>query len=279
MVSLQMVRERLKEQVSHVREAIAPFAKPLTITALIFFIAITSYWYWHIPSMGKAIGVLGVAAAVMALRGETHGSEKVIWMFIIFGLLYVEVQAINKDAADRQSERVAANKEFGRITDGLKEVITQNQVAMDRNQQQFEKTMDSFGENAKMTTGGDSFCYLDISPLMPEKNAVNHAAWMGVTRVGKYPLHGISMVLTDAVRYSEVASHFHGTLPQGHIPTSDEVMTMMRQASEASTMRQSIPDFATPNRSISGVFIIYLARITRAFPYLFLLLTVYGLNY
>ena len=58
------------------------------------------------------------------------------------------------------------------------------------------------------------------------------------------------MTLSDEVRYSEVSN---SAFPQGHIPTSDEVMAMMDRASEASTTRQLVPDFATPNRS-AGVY-------------------------
>jgi hypothetical protein len=224
------------------RELIAAFAKPLTAIALIFFIGFSLYWYWHIPTMGKGIGMLGAVAAVMALRGEIHGSEKVLWIIVIFGLLYVEVRAINKDAKDREGERTAANIVLTGIVRNLTDVIAENQAATDRNQVQFQTMMNRFGENTKMVTGGDSFCYLDIA-----LQGSNNIAGADVMHIGKYPLRGVTMRVFDHEK-SRVAVE---QLMKNRNPSQVDSGEVFR-ALDVGSSRQSVPDFATTHRFIGG---------------------------
>jgi hypothetical protein len=59
------------------------------------------WWWWHIPSTGKAGMLLAVAAAIMSARGENlKGIAMGLWILTLFGLLGVEYRAIDKDKRD-----------------------------------------------------------------------------------------------------------------------------------------------------------------------------------
>jgi hypothetical protein len=213
-----------------------------------FLIVSVIFLIWT-PPIGIAIGVLGAVAAIMALRGEMHGGEKVLWTSIIFTLLFVEVRAIDKDQHEKAEDRWAANRHFQHIAGEVESVIAQNQKAIEINQQDFRTTLERFSDSANMITGGNTSCYLDIFPVAPEKNAVNHAASMAVKKVGKYPLHGITVTITDNARYSK----YYERLTPSQL--SAENSTMMDRAAEASTLREPIRDFATPELGINPYYL------------------------
>jgi hypothetical protein len=52
------------------------------------------WWCFHIPSPAKAATVLAVIAAIMAYRGEPEGFEKLFWMLVLFGFLFVELHVL-----------------------------------------------------------------------------------------------------------------------------------------------------------------------------------------
>jgi hypothetical protein len=56
------------------------------------------WWKWHIPSTGKAIAVLAVVAALMgALLENLSSLAKFAWIILLFGFVYVEMNAIDED--------------------------------------------------------------------------------------------------------------------------------------------------------------------------------------
>jgi hypothetical protein len=122
--------------------------------------------------------------------------QKSIYVVLIIGLVLTENYALDKERATFANEeahrRKEENEKLQSIVEGLKATIEQNQ-------NHFDVTMSGLKDVVQTETGGNSFCYLDVFPVSPEKNAVNHAAAMGLTRVGKYPLHGITMTLDDKV--------------------------------------------------------------------------------
>lgn len=67
-----------------------------------------AYWWLHIPSPGKAAIFLAVAAAIMSALGENlKVLAKLCWVLMMFGLLAVEYQAINKDRKESQEQLTA----------------------------------------------------------------------------------------------------------------------------------------------------------------------------
>jgi hypothetical protein len=81
------------------------------------FICLFAEWFFHGPSPGKAAAALAVAAAVMTLRPDMGGLEKVFWMLVLFGSLLIALRAIYEDRLEhelgqakvRQEERMAFN--------------------------------------------------------------------------------------------------------------------------------------------------------------------------
>lgn len=93
----------------------------------------------------------------MALRGEIkdiHGSEKVVWLFLVFVLLWIELRAIDTDRIQRDHEQLVAldnqRKGFEAIGEGMKASIAQSQ-------QQFQDTMRSTTSVLNSITGGSSY--------------------------------------------------------------------------------------------------------------------------
>jgi hypothetical protein len=219
----------------------------------VFLFVATSFavfWEFQVPPQGYSLIAMGVAAGLMALRSEMGGREKWLWTIMLFAFAYVEVRAIKADRAKQDTFQSKLEQSFQDIGQGIKDSNAQSDRDFNAEMSGLHFALGRIGDSIKTQTGGDSFCYIDISPVNPEKNAVNHAAQMAITRVGKYPLHGISMTLDDGVRYSKVTK---SAFPEGHIPTSAEIMAMWDRARQASTMRQPISDFATPDRSV-GVY-------------------------
>ena len=87
------------------------------------------YWHLRIPSPGKAVTVMAVVAAVMALRGEMGGFEKFAWLTLLFLFLVIEIRAIDKDR--------------------------------EAHEQKFKRTIDGFTETISGITGGQTFPYLE----------------------------------------------------------------------------------------------------------------------
>jgi hypothetical protein len=81
--------------------------QPLAIALLFASVPFLFYWGLRIPSPGKAVAAMAVVAAVMSLRGEMGGKEKLAWTLLLFGFLAVEVKSIDSDRALAEQERSA----------------------------------------------------------------------------------------------------------------------------------------------------------------------------
>lgn len=136
----------LKSALRRARDRVAPFAQPVSLGCMFFSVMLSVYWFFHLPAPGKAVAVLGAVAVFMALRGEIkeiHGSEKILWILIVFGLLYIEIRAIDHDrtvAAKEQAEaRAEQLRNFGAIAGGIDATIKNSD-------KQFDATMSRIGE-------------------------------------------------------------------------------------------------------------------------------------
>jgi hypothetical protein len=65
----------------------------------------------QVPSPGKAVTVLAVAAAVMTVMGEMKGNEKLAWILILFGFLSVEVVSIDVERKAHEREQQQARND------------------------------------------------------------------------------------------------------------------------------------------------------------------------
>jgi hypothetical protein len=110
--------------------------KPLSVFLLYVFGVWLLLWNLHIPSPGKSVAALAVAAAVMTLMGELGGKEKVAWILILFGFLWVEIISIDveRKAQDelQRSARAEQLAHFKEIGGGIRDSIKESDVAANR---------------------------------------------------------------------------------------------------------------------------------------------------
>src|ERR1035441_4586024 len=76
---------------------------PLWIAGALF----AGYWFFCVPTPGKAVAALAVVAGIMSVR-EIKNLGKISWVVLLVCLLSIEFRAIDKDHADN----VKAQKEF-----------------------------------------------------------------------------------------------------------------------------------------------------------------------
>ena len=196
---------------------------------------------------GKAVAALAVAAAIMAFRGEMGGKEKVAWMLLLFGFLFIENHSIDTERRANESYRNEVRiqeennfRDIGHdITSGVTKVVEDNQG-------KFNSTMSAWKDTVNTETGGDSFCYFDVHPVL-DPNTV----WIDAVKVGKYPLRDITVSIVDRMRNAQAMQMAIAAISKDRKPTSDEIMNAMRQV-QVQDIRQSIPDFAKSRVAIGG---------------------------
>jgi hypothetical protein len=131
------------------REFVARYEKPISVSCLLFSIGAVICFFIKTPPSGVAIAVLGAVAVFMALRGELHGSEKVVWTVVVFLLLFIEIRAINTDrtntAKDQDSARATEQDHFStllQISQNTQATISgylrTQQLAVQANAQRFQ---------------------------------------------------------------------------------------------------------------------------------------------
>ena len=182
---------RYAQRLKLLRDYAAPLAQPASILAFIYAALQTTYWMFHVPAPGKSVALLGAVAVFLALRGEIkeiHGSEKVLWIMVVFVLLYVEIRAIDHDRDEAsQKEHQAREQEaanFKKIADGL-------QASIDNSQNQFAATMAQTKnildktqavstltqKNLKNITGGESFAFVRPQVEAAGKGPIALVVW------------------------------------------------------------------------------------------------------
>ncbi len=215
--------------------------KPLRVVLLYLFISVLLYWNWPFRTSvppGYGVTVLALAAAVMTVLGEMKGTEKVAWILLLFGFVWIELTSIKVERKAQEDVQRGIAGSFGRIGSQMSDATEKlgNIAGMETT------TLAGLKETENTVTGGDSFCYLDFYP------ALNNVAVTTVIKVGKYPLRGVSVMLTDRVKINAAMQAVTKNYPPGSLPRADEIRT----AVDSNTFRELIPDFATPTRNIGG---------------------------
>jgi hypothetical protein len=126
----------------------------VVIVVLLFFA-----WRCYHPPVGVYIAIMGLVAAGVTLREKPSSLEKALWIVVITLLMFAEVQNLY----------IAENKQvktFAHINSELEESLAQ-------------------------TTGGDSFCYVDMGRIAPNQLLVN------LVRRGSYPVFNVVVTLND----------------------------------------------------------------------------------
>jgi hypothetical protein len=127
-----------------------------TGAALIFgALILVAYWkFFSVPSPGKAVAALALAAAVMTLRQDLSGFEKLSWMVALFAFLYVEIRAIDQDRADSDRKLIQAKKDEDA---SFATILSQNQAAFNATMSKMQSLADMSRESVDSMTGGDSY--------------------------------------------------------------------------------------------------------------------------
>jgi hypothetical protein len=135
---------------------------------------------------------MAVAAGLMALRPDMTGREKWLWTMVLFAFAWMEIRAIKHDRDESEKRQEAfiwdQRQHFSDIGDGIKTVITKSEA-------QFNTTIAGVSENVKTVTGGDSVCWLMIVPRQGIIVALQR---------GKYPLHDVTVRMTDLDKASKL---------------------------------------------------------------------------
>src|SRR5260370_26094569 len=143
-------------------QKIEPVLLPIYWFCLLASIPVCIFWMIHLPSAGKAIGVLGGAGVIVALRGEKLSvPHKILWAVVTLCLLVIEVRAIDKDRAEQSRDRLAELKKQDVANEAtIREIVQANKQEMSQNQSQFNETLSQMNALTTRLTGGDAYCYL-----------------------------------------------------------------------------------------------------------------------
>lgn len=182
---------------------IASLARPVPLACLVLSGLLSAYWlFFRLPAPGIAVALLGAVAALMALRGEIRGREKILWIMVVFSLLVVEIRAIQKDRAEAAREQAIARateiENFRKIGQGLTGEINESR-------RQFHTTMQSTDrlitnstaletlakKSIDDITGGSTFCYVMVG------FAGDKFELVAIAR-GSSPLHDVIVEMTDS---------------------------------------------------------------------------------
>jgi hypothetical protein len=175
--------------------------RPLRVFLLYSFIGLLALLNTHIPSPGKAVAALGVAAATMTILGAMRGGEKLAWILILFGFLGTEFTSIDNERSAHEQEQQATRAEqlrhFNEIADGIK-------------------------DNLSAVTGNGSF--LEIGPV-PNMGAGNPPTYpLVVEVVGKYPMRSVVAQIQKVELKRDPESIKKQFLSMHNLPTGDTIL-------------------------------------------------------
>jgi hypothetical protein len=159
----------------------------LAVALLFASVPFLFHWGLWIPSPGKAVAAMGVVAAVMSLRGEMGGMEKVAWILLLFGFLAVEVKSIDNDRTLAEQERSATVE---RERQGFEKIAKGIETSIYNSDREFKQTMGRIDKNISTVTGGSTFCVVLAS-------YVGTGFLMIANARGSDPLHEVSVDMVD----------------------------------------------------------------------------------
>jgi hypothetical protein len=120
--------------------------------------AVAALWAWRtLPVPGISIGILGLVAAIMSLRGEMRPVEKASWMLIISTLLVAEISSIRSDRTHAENQAKADRA----AQDAAFELVLQKEdAALQETLRGFETVAGLAKKSIENETGGDSIAFL-----------------------------------------------------------------------------------------------------------------------
>jgi hypothetical protein len=140
-------------------------SKYFDFTLFALSVAGCAFWYFNVPATGKAVAALAVVAAVLTFRPELGSVKKAAFTLLLPAFFYVELRAINR-ASDEQKEQFGILVERANASIARQESLATHTV--------------------NTITGGDSFCYLQISA---------DRKLMTFVRKGDDPLYDVNAVI------------------------------------------------------------------------------------
>ncbi len=166
--------------------------KPLSIVALYIFIPLLVYGEIFVPSPGKAVTVLAVAASVMTMAGEMGGREKVAWILLLFAFLFLELTSIEKERRaneDLRRQSIAQETEsFSKIGEKIEKGIT-------KSGKQFNASMGKTQESIDNLTGGKSYPEITVATFPIQGTANSFRLIFSI--VGKNPLYDLDVNIRE----------------------------------------------------------------------------------
>ncbi len=144
---------------------------------------LANHHYAH--PVGVYIAFMGAVAAGVTFRKKPPLREKALWILVITTLMIAEVR--NLYVAEREQIHT-----FAHINSELEESLAQ-------------------------TTGGDSFCYLDIAPVAPNQLLVK------LVHRGSYPVFNVVVTLNDVDAFYKGMQLGDLTSSRRFFPTVDVV--------------------------------------------------------
>lgn len=155
-------------------------------------LAIEKLLGWH-PPVGIFIAILAVlGVAVPWFRGGAGKREKAIWTAIMFGLVGLELRSIVLFDSDQRAVERQNNERFQEIADGLQTTIANSQAQFTATMAKMRGLAGLSQQSLDETTGGQSFCYVEM-----RNGAIGSPVVAFVTGMGKHPLSGINIRIAE----------------------------------------------------------------------------------
>jgi hypothetical protein len=254
---LKKIRAALDREKRHAKAKMS-FSDTVYWLALVFS-ATAAIRLVFVPSTTLALTILTVPPIAVILRQPAREREKATWVAVSILLIVGVYRGLGKDRRDQEEIQKGIARSFETIGNQISSAINDNQRRFAQTMDQFSRTTSELGDIADLerqnlnttisglrhtmntVTGGDSFCYLDLEPVL------NNVSMTTAIRVGKYPLRDISALITDRAKMDAAVRALFKT--HNPIQTSaDEVFAVMN----STEVWQVIPDFSTSTRYIGG---------------------------
>ena len=183
----------------------------------------------HVP-VGVYVAIMGLVTAAMTFHEKPSRAEKFGWLVFATSLMVAEIR--NLYIADHEQAQVFSgiSDSLTKTKDGLDATAKGIQDSNVRAKEQFEEMTRGFQEDMNTVTGGNSFCYFDVHPVL-DPNTV----WIDAIKVGKYPIRGATASILDRMRSAQAIQMAITAISKDHKPTSDEIFNAIDLPSKNST--------------------------------------------
>ena len=186
--------------------------QPVAVVVIYLFLVLLWYWGFNVPSPGKAVTALAVAAALMSLRGEMGGKEKLAWTLLLFGFLFVENHSIDVERATAEQNRINAIQQEDlrrkKEDESFRGIAGEISRSIQQSQSQFSETMSGINQNIDAITGGYSFCYVTAMFSVDQSEAA-----LQVVTHGSSPLHNVDIRRVETNGRHEIVYFAYPNVP------------------------------------------------------------------